>query len=64
METLLGRPAVIALALTGAVLSVLAIFLRKRVGREDLARRIDATGYIFMGLSMLLFVIVGFRSQA
>ena len=64
METLLTRPVVIALALTGAVLSVFAILLRKREGKENLARRLDAAGYVFMGISMLLFVLSGFRGQA
>jgi hypothetical protein len=64
METLLTRPVVIALALTGGVLSVCAILLRKREGRTNLARRMDAAGYVFMGISMLLFVLSGFRSQA
>ena len=64
METLLTRPVVIALALTGGVLSMFAILLRKREGKENLARRLDAAGYVFMGISMLLFVISGFRDQA
>jgi type IV secretory pathway VirB2 component (pilin) len=62
MEALLARPTVIALALTGGVLSALAMFLRKREG--NLARRMDVAGYVFMGISMLLFVIAGFRGQA
>ena len=64
METLLARPVVIALALAGGMLSLFAMFLHKRVGTENLARRMDAAGYVFMGISMLLFVISGFRGQA
>ena len=64
MEILLSRSVVIAFALMGAVLSVLAIVLRKREQRANLARRIDAAGYFFMGLRMLLFVTAGFRGQA
>jgi len=63
MDALSTRPVVIALALTGAALSVLAILLRKREGRAQLARRIDNAGYVFMGLSMLLFVIAGLRGE-
>ncbi len=64
METLLTRPVVIAVALTGGALSVFALLLRKRGGTQNLARRLDAAGYVFMGISMLLFVISGFRGQA
>ena len=60
-DALFTRPVGIALALTGAALSVLAIVLRKREGRAQLARRIDNAGYVFMGFSMLLFVIAGLR---
>ncbi len=62
-DALFTRPVVIALALTGAALSVLAIVLRKREGRAQLARRIDNAGYVFMGFSMLLFVITGLRGE-
>jgi len=64
METVLTRPVVIALALTGAALSVLALFLRKRMKTENLARQLDAASYAFMGISMLLFVVAGFRGEA
>lgn len=64
METLLTRPVVVALALTGGALSLLALLLRRRAGKENLARRLDAAGYVFMGISMLLFVLSGFRGQA
>jgi len=61
MEWLLARPTVIGLAVAGGVLSLLAMSLRKRQGKETLARQIDISGYVFMGMSMLLFIIVGFR---
>lgn len=57
METSLTRPVAIALAPRGGVLSVLAILLRKREGKENLARRMDAAGYVSMGIDMLVFVI-------
>ncbi len=64
METLLTRPVVIAMALAGAMLCLLAMLLRRRAGRRNLVRRIDAASYVFTGISILLFVIAGFRGQA
>jgi len=61
MELLLARPTVIAFAIVGGVLSVLAMLLRKRHGAVRMARHLDVAGYVFMGTSILLFIIVGFR---
>ena len=61
MELLLARPTVIGLAVVGGVLSVLAMLLRKRQGAQKMARQLDIAGYVFMGTSILLFIIVGFR---
>ena len=61
MEWLLARPTVIGLAVTGGALSVLAMLLRKRQGKEKLAGQVDVAAYVVMGTSMLLFIIVGFR---
>ena len=51
----------IGLALTGAALSVAAMALRKRQGAAPWAARFDAVSYVFMGVSMLLFIIAGLR---
>jgi predicted membrane channel-forming protein YqfA (hemolysin III family) len=61
MEWLLARPTVIGLAVIGGVLSVLAMLLRKREGSQKMARQLDIAGYVFMGTSILLFIVVGFR---
>jgi len=61
MEWLLARPAVIGLAVIGGVLSVVAMLLRKREGAQKMARQLDIAGYVFMGTSILLFIVVGFR---
>ena len=61
MEWLLSRPAVTGLAVTGALLSLSAMALRGRQGREKLARQFDVSGYAFMGISVLMFIIAGFR---
>ncbi len=63
MEWLFTRPGVISFAVAGGAFSVGAILLRKK-GREELARQIDIGGYVLMGISMLLFIIAGFRSPA
>ena len=62
MDWLLTRPTVTGLAITGGVLSVAAILLRKREGKAKLAAQVDMAGYIFMGISMLLFIAIGFRT--
>lgn len=61
-EALLSRPAVVGLAVLGAVL-VLAASTLSASGRIDplQARRLNAAGYAAMGASMLLFVIAGLR---
>jgi predicted membrane channel-forming protein YqfA (hemolysin III family) len=61
MEWLFARPTVIGLAVIGGVLSVLAMLLRKREGAQKMARQLDIAGYVFMGTSILLFIVVGFR---
>jgi hypothetical protein len=63
MSWLLTRETVIVLAILGAILSTAASLLQAR-GRLDRARaqQLHYAGYGFMGLSMLLFVVIGFRS--
>lgn len=60
MEALLDRRLVIALAVAGGLLTVLASVLQVRgiVGERG-ARRLNYAGYAFMGASMLLFVLAG-----
>ncbi len=63
MDWLLTREAVIGLAVLGAVFSVAASALQVRgaIGAAR-ARQINIAGYACMGVSMLLFIIVGYRS--
>ena len=63
MEVLLERPVVIGLAVAGAVFSTAASVLQAR-GSISAARahRLNVAGYALMGVSMLLFIIVGFRT--
>ena len=63
MEWLLTRPVVISFALLGGAFSLVALLLKHK-GRDIFARKIDIAGYVVMGISMLLFIIVGFRGQA
>ena len=60
MEALLDRKVVVALAVLGGVLAVLASFLQVRgLLGEKAARGLNYAGYAFMGASMLLFVLAG-----
>ena len=63
MDFIFSRPVVIALAILGAVASTLATMLQARnvIGAAR-AKQLNAAGYGFMGVSMLLFIIAGFRS--
>ena len=62
MELLLTRPVVVALAVLGALLSILASLLQRNgVVSERGARVLNYAGYGFMGASILLFVLAGLR---
>lgn len=63
MDWLLSREAVITLAVIGAAASVAASSLQAggKIGAAR-ARQLNNTGYGFMAASMLLFIVIGFRS--
>ena len=61
MDWLLTRPTVVGLAILGAAFSALAMLLRRRRVRTNILRQLDLTGYILMGISMLLFIVAGLR---
>jgi hypothetical protein len=64
MEWVLTREAVIVIAILGGLASVAAGIVRARgLDWATRARHINFAGYVLMGLSMLLFVIVGFRGH-
>lgn len=59
---LLTREAVITLAVLGAVFSTAASVLQVRGKISALrARQLNVTGYVCMGISMLLFIVIGYR---
>jgi hypothetical protein len=62
LDWLLTREAVITLAVLGAIASSAASILQVR-GRIDAARarQLNLAGYALMGVSMALFIIIGFR---
>jgi hypothetical protein len=62
LDWLLTRAAVITLAVAGAVASTAASVLQARglLGAER-ARQLNAAGYVLMGISMALFVVIGLR---
>jgi hypothetical protein len=62
MEFLLSKPAVVALAVIGALLAVCGSALRAGGKLNDAqARRLNLAGYVAMGVSMVLFVLAGLR---
>ncbi|MEK6594647.1 MAG: hypothetical protein AABZ67_16365 [Pseudomonadota bacterium] len=61
MDWLFTREVVIGLAILGAVPSVAVSFLQSRLSVQR-ARQINFAGYGLMGASMLLFIVIGFRS--
>jgi hypothetical protein len=62
MEFLLTRPAVVALAILGAVLSTAASILQTKgiLGSRG-GKVLNYTGYAAMALSMALFAFAGLR---
>ena len=62
---MLTRPVIIGLAIAGALLATAASVLQtKGKVSAERARQLNLTGYVLMGLSMALFVIVGLRGGA
>ena len=62
MELLLTKPVVVALAILGALLSTVSSLLeRRQVLGERNARLLNYAGYGAMGISMALFIVIGFR---
>jgi uncharacterized membrane protein len=62
MEVLLSRPAVVALAVLGAILALAASLLRASGKLDEAqAKRLNVAAYAVMGASMLLFALAGLR---
>ena len=61
MDFVFSRPAVITLAILGAIVSTAATMLQARIGAAR-AKQLNRAGYVFMGASMLIFIIAGFRT--
>ena len=62
MDWLLSREAVITLAVLGAIASTAATVLQVRgLLTAERARHLNRVGYVLMGISMALFVVIGFR---
>jgi hypothetical protein len=59
MKWLLAREVVVALAVLGALFSLLASMLQSKVTGET-ARLMNLIGYAFMAASMILFIAAGF----
>ncbi len=64
LDLLVSREVVVGLAIAGALPSVLASILRSRDGISLMrARQLSLAGYSLMGLSMVLFIVAGFRAH-
>lgn len=64
-DVLLDRSTIVALAIAGAGISMLANALLHRCSgtRDRTARRLLRAGYAITGVSVLLFIIAGFMSN-
>ena len=63
MDWLLTRETVITLAILAAALSTASSVLQvKQVISVARAKQLNVAGYALMGVSMLLFIIIGYRS--
>jgi drug/metabolite transporter (DMT)-like permease len=61
IELLLSRTTVITLAVLGALFAALASLLQRRAGSSSpRAKQLNALGYLFMAVSMVLFIVAGF----
>ena len=64
MDWILTREAVITLAVLGAISSVASSVLQARGSISALrAKQLNLTGYALMTVSMVLFIVVGFRAR-
>ena len=60
MDWLLSRPFIVGLAVLGGLASVLALILQARgSGRREWADNLNRLAYLFMGVSVVLFVVSG-----
>ena len=63
MDWLLTREAVIGIAIVAAIASTASSVLQVRgILSAPRARQLNIAGYVLMGVSMLLFIIVGYRT--
>ena len=63
MDWVLTREVVITLAVLAVIPSVAASVLQVRGKISALtARQLNLAGYVLMGISMLLFIVIGFRA--
>ena len=60
MDWILSREVMITMAVLGAIAAVLATL--PRIRSAGLARSLNLAGYVLMGASMLVFIILGLRS--
>ena len=61
IDVVFSRPVIVTLAILGALAATAASMLAARLGPAR-TKQLNAAGYAFMGLSMLFFILAGFRN--
>ena len=60
IEWLLSRAVIVGLAIVGGILSLLASWIRSKGGQSvQTAEWLGKVSYVFMGISIALFVVAG-----
>jgi Na+/H+-dicarboxylate symporter len=60
MDWIVSREVMISMAVLGAIAAMLATL--PRIRSSGLARSLNLAGYVLMGSSVLVFIILGLRS--
>ena len=64
MSWILARPMIVGIAVIGGLASIVGMILQARsVARSKWVDRLNRLAYLFMGISVLLFIVSGFVNQ-
>lgn len=62
LDVLLQRSVIVTLAMLGAVLVMLGNYLRQKNTKPTVSNKLTLLGYAVTAISVLLFIVAGFRS--
>jgi len=62
IDAILQRPVIIALAIIGASIATLGSYHKARHGDTTRSQRLIVVGYAVTALSVVVFIVAGFRS--